>query len=345
MLQPVYFRLFVERVVTLTYDDFRTALKTKDLTPLYLFSGEEDFLSAFCLTEAKKALIDPSFEDFNYKCYIEAPVFEDADTFINALPLMSEKKLVIFNNCGIFSNGLTQKNKWEKLFTSLPSYVVCIIREEISEKGKKGSVVEQAVKGMGSLVTFDYLPEARLRPWLVKAAASRGKSLSDRDALYIIQNLGRSMTLLRSEIEKIAAKAEDFVISRSDIDAVIRNVLDESVFTLTDSIIYKRRDLAFNTLSNLELSGTEPVSVISVFATQILGIYKAKLMMTQKMSLAEVKKAISYNPYVADKMVQKASKTTLSDLEQLISMITDAEYKIKTGLIDARSALDLIIAN
>ena len=329
----------------MTYDEFRTILKTKDTTPLYVFTGEEDFLSSFCLTEAKKAFIDPAFEDFNYKCYVEAPAFEDADAFINALPLMSEKKLVIFNNCKLFSNGLSQKPKWENLFSTLPSYVVCIIREDVSEKGKKGSVVEQAALGMGVRVNFDYLPEARLCPWLIKAAASRGKSLSDKDALYIIKNLGQSMTLLKSEIEKISAKAEDFVITRGDIDSVIRSVIDESVFNLIDAIIYKRRDIAFNTLALLEQSGTESVSVISLFASQILGIYKAKLMMTQKMSIAEVKKAISHNPYAADKMVQKASKTTLEDLESIISMLTDAEYKIKNGLIDARCAFDLIIAN
>lgn len=328
----------------MTYDEFRTILKTKDTTPLYLFTGEEDFLSGFCLSEAKKAFIDPSFEDFNYKCYVEAPNVEDADSFINALPLMSDKKLVVFNNCKLFANGLPQKSKWEALFSSLPSYVVCIVREEISEKGKKGSVVEQAVRSMGVTVNFEYLSEARLRPWLIKAASARGKSLNDKDAFYIIKNLGQSMTLLKSEIEKIAAKAEDFVITRADIDSVIRSMLDESVFNLIDAVIYSRRDIAFDTMANLEKAGTDSASLISLFASQVLGIYKAKLMMTQKMSIAEVKKAISHNPYAADKMVQKASKITLDDLEYLIGALTNAEYKIKNGLIDARCALDLIIA-
>ena len=90
----------------MNYDEFRSVLKNKDFTPLYFFTGEEDFLQTFCLSEVKKAIIDPSFEDFNYKCYIEAPSFEDADSFINALPLMSEKKLVVFNCCNLFAQSL-----------------------------------------------------------------------------------------------------------------------------------------------------------------------------------------------------------------------------------------------
>lgn len=329
----------------MTYDEFRSLLKKKDLTPLYYFTGKEDFLQVFSLSSAKDVLIDSAFEDFNYKCYIEQPSFEEVDTFINAFPLMSEKKLVVFNNCKIFHTSLAEKNKWEDMFSHLPDYVVVLIRDAVAEKGKKGTVVEQMVKKMGVEVECDYLPEARLRPWLMKAAASLGKSLSDKDSGYIIKNLGQSMTLLKSEMEKICAKAEEFVITREDIDSVIRNVLVENIFTLIDSVIYKRRDIAFDTLSNMEKMKIEPVSVIPTFADQVLGIYKAKLMMTQKMSLTEIKKAISRNPFVADKMVQKASKITLGDLETLIKLLTQAEYKSKNGIADAWNELYMIVAN
>ena len=329
----------------MTYDEFRTLLKKQELTGLYYFTGKEDFLQVFSLSSAKDVLIDPSFEDFNYKCYIEQPTIEEADTIINAFPLMSEVKLVVFNNCKLFHTSLAEKNKWEELFSNLPDYAVVLIRDMMAEKGKKGTTVEQTVRKEGIEVVCDYLPEARLRPWLMKIASAQGKSLSDRDATYIIKNLGQSMTLLKSEMDKICARAEDFVITRADIDSVIRNVLVESVFTLIDSVIYKRRDIAFDTLANLEALKLEPVSIIPTFADQVLGVYKAKLMMTQKMSLTEIKKAISRNPYVADKMVQKASKITIEDLETLLKMLTDAEYKSKNGLGDTWNELYMIVAN
>ncbi|MBQ8003060.1 MAG: DNA polymerase III subunit delta [Clostridia bacterium] len=329
----------------MTYDEFRTQLKKKELATLYYFTGKEDFLQVFSLTDSKKILIDSTFEDFNYKAYVDQPTFEEVDTFINSPPLMSEKKLLVFNNCKIFHTSLADKSKWEEMFTRLPGYIVVLIRESVSEKGKKGTVVEQIVKKTGIEVICDNLPEARLRPWLIKAAASMGKSLNDREATYIIKNLGQSMTLLKSETEKICAHAENFEITRADIDAVIRNVIVENVFTLIDSVIYKRRDIAFDTLANMESTKVEPISVIPVFADQVLGIYKAKLLMTKKLSLPEIKKAISYNPYVADKMVQKASKITIPKVETLIRLLTEAEYKAKNGIADAWTELYMIVAN
>lgn len=329
----------------MTYDEFRTALKKRDVTPLYYFTGKEDFLQVFSMSEAKRLLTEPSFEDFNYKCYTEQPDYEEVYSFINAFPLMSDKKLIVFNNCKLFSGSLPQKNKWAEMFSSLPDYAVCLIRETEGEKSKKITPVEQAVKKMGTQIICDYMPEARLKPWLIKAAASLGKSLSDKDAVYIIKNLGQSMTLLKSEMEKICAKAEDFVITRSDIDSVIRNVLEENFFLLIDSVIYKRRDLAFAVLADMEKLDIDPISVIPRFADQVLGIYKAKLMMTQKISISEIKKTISRNPYAADKMVQKASKITLEDLQSLIKMLTEAEYKSKNGISDAMTELYMIVAN
>ena len=328
----------------MTYDEFRQELKSKCVTPLYFFTGEEDFLQSFCIAETKKALVDPTFEDFNYKCYIEAPSAEDADSFIHALPLMSDKKLVVFNNCNLFSNSLSEKSKWENIFSTLPDFVVCIVREKASDKGKKGSVVEQAVKSAATTVNFEYLPEARLRPWIVKAAAAKGKSLSDRDGLYIIQNLGQSMTLLKTEIEKICAKAEDVAITRKDIDAVLSNRLEQSVFSLIDAVFASRRDIAYTVLRNLDKANAEPVSILGLLSSQALSIYKAKLMLTQKISVSEVKKAISRNPYAAEKIVSKASKISFQELENLIRMLTEADLNIKTGGMDAHCALDLIIA-
>ncbi|MGM9551020.1 MAG: DNA polymerase III subunit delta [Clostridia bacterium] len=329
----------------MTYDEFRNVLKTKDTTPLYFFTGEEDFLQSFCLSESKNALIDPSFEDFNYKCYIEVPTAEEADSFINALPLMSDRKLVIFNNCNLFSASLPEKSKWESIFSNLPEYVVCIVRDKESGKNKKGSVVEQAVKSKAVTVNFEYLPENRLIKWLMKAAAVKGKSLGERDASYIIKNLGRSMTLLKSEIEKISARAEDFVISRNDIDSVIINVFEESIYTLMDAVFLSRREVAFNTLANLKEMGNEAVSILERLASQAIDIYKAKVLMTQKISTAEIKKMVSRNPYAAEKIMSKASKISIENIEKLISLLTEGDRNIKMGIMDPWCALEYIISN
>ncbi len=325
-----------------TYDDFRSQIKSGDLSQLYLFTGEEDFLLEFCVAETKKALINPSFEDFNYKCYTEAPSFEDASSFISALPLMSERKLVVFNECALFGKMLPEKSRWAELFLSLPKYAVVIVRESRETKGA-ATEVKKAVTDAAQTVTFGFMPDQRLRPWLVKLAARKGKSLSPQNAAYIISSVGRSMTLLRAETEKIAAKAEEFEITKRDIDSVIIKPLTASVFRLTDAIFSSRRDLAYASAASLRASKQEPAAIVSIIASQTLMVYKAKLLMTGRRSIGEVKKALG-GGFKADKAVSNASKVTLLQLENLIHFLTRADMNIKTGAMDAWCAVDLVIA-
>lgn len=327
---------------TMTYDEFRPLIKSGGLSQLYLFTGEEDFLLEFCIDETKKALINPSFEDFNCKFYIEAPSFEDASSFIGALPLMSEKKLVVFNNCSLFDRRLSEKNRWAELFLSLPPYVVVIIRERGEGKGA-ATDVKKAVTKAAQTVTFDFMPEARLKPWLIRFAASRGKSLSAQNASYIISSVGRSMTLLRAETEKIAAKAEEFEITKKDIDSVIIKPLTENVFRMTDAIFAARRDLAYASAASLQAAKQEGAAVISLIASQVLNVYKAKLLMSQGKSISEVKRELG-GGFKADKAVSNASKVTLVQLENLIHFLAEADMSVKTGAMDAWCAVDLAIA-
>lgn len=325
----------------MTYDDFRALLKGGALSSLYLFTGEEDFLLEFCMAETKKALIDPSFEDFNYKCYTEAPPFEEASSFISALPLMSAKKLVVFNSCALFERRLPEKERWAELFLSLPDYAVVIIRE--NGEGKGATEVKKAVQKAARTVNFAFLPDARLKPWLMKLAASKGKSLSAANAAYMLASLGRSMIVLRTETEKICAAAEEFEITKSDIDSVIIKPLTESVFKLIDAIFASRRDSAYAALASLCAAKQEPAAILSLAASQILTIYKAKLFMAQGGSISDVKKLLG-GGFKADKAVSNASKVTEVFLERLISFLSDADFKLKTGAIDGWCAVELLIA-
>ncbi|MCD8048124.1 MAG: DNA polymerase III subunit delta [Clostridia bacterium] len=328
--------------MTITYDDFRALLKSGDLTNLYLFIGEEVFLQEFCVTGAKKALIDPAFADFNCKEYIELPSFDDASSFISALPLMSAKKLVVFNNCALFERKISEKSRWAELFSNLPSYVTVIIRENGESKGA-ATEIKKAVTKMAVTVDFKLLTAERLRPWLVKLFASKGKSISSQNASYIVSSVGRSMTTLRTEAEKIVAKSENFEISRRDIDSVIIKPLTETVFKLIDALFSSRPDLCYKILSTLRQTNQEPVAVISVIASQTLVIYKAKLMLTGHKSISEVKKALG-GGFSTDKAVDNASKVPLTQIEALICALRKADFDTKNGIMDPWCALDLIIA-
>ncbi len=77
------------------YKDFIKRIGTNKLRPVYLFTGDEEYLILDVIERLKKEYIEDNFEALNY---INIASKENSfDSILNAcetLPFMSEKKLI-----------------------------------------------------------------------------------------------------------------------------------------------------------------------------------------------------------------------------------------------------------
>lgn len=328
----------------MTYEALRSSIKDGKIAPLYIFEGQEDFLMEFCLESLKKALVEPWAEMMNFKSFSELPPVNEARDFIETLPVMSERKFIIFRKCGLFAGNIKQKALWEELFASVPPFCCVVIWESSSDKGKKASSVRKsAEKGGAEIVEFPLRTESALKTWVMKIAASQGKSVDGKNALYLINSLERKMRPIKTELEKIISFSKDNTITREDIDAVIVKPLTESVFGLIDSVFEGRREKSFASLYTLRSLKQEPVALLSLLSGQLINIYKAKVFLLDGKTHAETA-ALLGGGYGAQKSVQKAEKIKVENIQTLISLCCECDKNIKQGRIDGWAALETIIA-
>ena len=96
----------------MTYQDFTVNINKGRLKTLYLFYGEEDYLIDHTLKLLKDKYIDNSFETLNYQILEGKDIqFEDIHNACETLPFMSDKKIVVVKDLGIFS----RKKRGEKV--------------------------------------------------------------------------------------------------------------------------------------------------------------------------------------------------------------------------------------
>lgn len=328
----------------MTYEELRSSIKDGKISPLYIFEGQEDFLIEFCLGELKKALIEPWSEMMNFKSFTELPPFSEAQDFMETLPVMSERKLLIFRKCGLFSGNIKNKAQWEALFASVPSFCCVVIWEGSSEKGKKASTVQKsAQKGGAVTVEFPLRTEANLKTWVTKIAAAKGKSIDPKCALYLINSLDRRMRPIKTELEKIISFSKSPQITREDIDSVIVKPAMENVFGLIDAIFDGRREICYNLLYALRSLKQEPVGVLSLLSGQLISIYKAKLLLLEGKSHSQTASLLG-GGYGAEKSTRKAEKIKVENIQTLISLCWECDKNIKQGKIGGWAALETIIA-
>ena len=119
------------------YEELRSTIKEGKIAPLYIFEGAEEYLIEFCLGELKKALVEEWSEMMNFKSFAELPPVSEAEDFMETLPVMSERKLVIFRKCGLFGGNIKNKAQWEKLMSNVAPFNCVVIWESSDDKGKK----------------------------------------------------------------------------------------------------------------------------------------------------------------------------------------------------------------
>lgn len=326
------------------YEELRSTIKDGKIAPLYIFEGPEEFLIEFCITELKKALIEEWSEMMNFKSFNELPPVNEAQDFLDTLPVMSERKLCIFRKCGIFSGNIKNRAQWESLFENVAPFNCVVIWENAPEKGKKPSPVRKAVEKVGGvLVEFPLRSESSLKPWISKIAAASGKTIDQKNASYLINSLDRSMRSIKTELEKIIAFSKSPQISREDIDSVIVKPVTENVFGLIDAIFDGRREICYNLLYTLRTMRQEPVSILSLLSGQLITIYRAKLHLLGGLTHSQTAAALG-GGYSAEKCTRKAEKIKVENIQLLISLCCECDRKIKSGLLGGWAALETIVA-
>lgn len=326
------------------YEELRSTIKQGQIAPLYIFEGPEEFLIEFCIGELKKALIEQWSEMMNFQSYAQLPPVNEAEDFMETLPVMSERKLLVFRKCGLFEGNIKNKAQWERLFSAVAPYNCVVIWEKLPERGKKANTVRKAAeKGGAVVVEFPLRTETNLRSWVTKIAAASGKTIDQKNAVYLINSLERNMRSIKTEFEKIIAYSKSAQITREDIDAVIIKPAAENVYALIDAIFDGRREICYNLLYTLRSLKQEPVSLVSLLAGQLITIYKAKLHLLSGQSHSATVSLLG-GGFPAEKCTRKAEKIKLENIQTLISLCREADRKIKTGLIGGWAALETIVA-
>ena len=123
----------------MTVEELNKQIKSGKLKSVYFFYGEEHYLLSHKVDAIEKKLITPGFEDFNRfsfdgkKTDIEA-VFEAVEQF----PQMSEAKVVVVKNSGLFNQTTSKEYKRvQEELKNLPPYTCLIFIEEDFDKKKE----------------------------------------------------------------------------------------------------------------------------------------------------------------------------------------------------------------
>ena len=330
------------------YQKFKADLSAGAVGCAYIFCGEESYLREHYLEELRKKLVPAGFEEFNYhRLEGKDLTVQTLTEMAEAMPMLSERTLIVVTDFDIFKMGEEQREKFIALLEDIPPYC-CLVFVYDTVAYKPNKTMKKLCKAIGDhvqAVEFRAQDSSDLVAWIARRFRALDKEIDRQTAEYLIFTCGGLMTGLVPEISKIAAYAKGKAITQKDIDAVADPVLSAEVFKLSDAVLQGNYDLAASILGDLLKMQTEPIMILAALGSQLRRIYTARIAIDSGkdkywlMELWEMK-----SDYPAKLLLSAAKRTTVDWCADAVKMcqVLDRRMKSEKG-IDTVGELKLLL--
>jgi len=344
------------------YFEAAASLKKGNVDPVYLCYGEEDYLTRLFLSELKKALFGPgesdvSLEDVEGETTPLSRVLESATT----IPLFAVRKLIVVRGGNLF-RGRRKKDKdggepadagkeardqglrdlAEYLGNPVPS--TCLVFAA-GDKVDRTTKAYRMLDKNATVVEFPALKGQPLADWVQSRFKETGKLADRAVCTYLIGVIGNNLSMLASEIDKLANYAGSGArITMEAVKAIVSRPVLEDIFDLTDSLGNGNLASTVRTLRDLLALGEQPIRIVAMVSRQFRLLRAAREFITLGWSPQEAAQKLGIHPFAARKCVDQTRNFTLGELNDALRYCLQADADIKTGKVEPVPAVEMLVA-
>ena len=313
---------------------------------LYLVFGEQELMINKMVDKLAKETLG-EIDDFNLVIFdgYKTPLYEivnDAST----LPFMTEKKVVVIKNA-YFLTGENPKLEFEQSFEELTEYIenqnegvtliFCVVTSKLDERK---SLVKK-IKEKAKIYSVDNVNKKDL-PRIIKQMFEKKEINITNDALTeFVNRCGEDMYLISNEIEKLCCYKKE--LDLNDIKLMIPKKLEDNVFEMIDAIFSKKEDKVFSIYYDLKVNNNEPITLISLIASQVRFMYQVMILKNKGYSESNIANELSCHPYRVKLALEKVYSLNKIDLTLLLEELSELDLKIKSGEIDRFVGFELFL--
>ncbi|MCK5466036.1 DNA polymerase III subunit delta [Candidatus Parcubacteria bacterium] len=175
-------------------------------------------------------------------------------------------------------------------------------------------------------------------------AISLGKGMAQKDRS---KNLKQSYNLWEAdnEISKLVSYCDGREITDEDVRLLVQSKVDLNIFNLIDSISSKNKSGSALLLNQQIEKGLNEIYILTMFVYQFRNLLKIKSLLEQNLSNQEIAVKAKMHPFVIQKSIEQCRRFEMKDLKKIYQKLFDADLAIKTGKINPRLALDLLVVS
>lgn len=313
-------------------------IKSGNFKQAYLLYGEETYLKQQYKQNLVKAL-NPDQDTINFHHYEgKGTDVRELIDLCETMPFFADRRVVLLEDTGFF------KNKCEELadyMKELPEYL-CLVFVE-SEVDKR-SRMYKAVKGCGTISEFAKQDEKTLMRWVAGLLGKEGRKITQRDMELLLTKTGTDMGNIRMELEKLISYTHGRdVVTAEDIEEICTTQTTNQIFAMVKAVTEKNQKRALELYYDLLTLKEPPMRILFLLAKQYRQLLQAKQFGTAGLAQPEIAAKLGVPAFVVRNIMTCARAYSVSELEQAVADFVDAEEAVKTGRLEDKLSVELLI--
>lgn len=325
------------------YEQLVSAIKTGQISKLYIFHGNERYLLERSVMSLRALLCPDGLDGFNYRRFdgktLPMAELEDA---INTLPAFAEKTLIEIHDYDIFKGE--QRTKLNEIFSGLPDYTcVVFIYSTIEYKPDGRHKINKEILKHATVIEFAVQEQDKLTRWIKRHVHDAGKNISTGDAEYLAFITGGLMASLHGEIAKVTAYSKSEYVQRSDIDAVVTPVLDAVAYRLADALVNREHKSALLQLDELFRMREAPHKLMYSISLKMRQLLAVRVCIEEKLSKSAIMEICGIrHDFQLRNIMETAGKTTLAGCKETVINCSETALELNSGTEPESRMVELV---
>jgi DNA polymerase-3 subunit delta len=261
---------------------------------------------------------------FNYDVVEGKPKASQIVALAQTLPMMAKMRMVFVRDL-----ALLPADEGEALLDYVakpnPSTVVVALTSKLDKRLKLFAQLSKK----GYLHVLEAPPVRALGGWVKDEAKARNVKIDAAAVQRLVDAVGSDLSRLGLAVEQLGLYAGDKPVTSDDVDDLIADTRERSVFELTDAIGAADRARALAAVASLCDQRESAVGVVVMLARHVRQLSLLHHMRTAHVPRGEWASRIGVPPFVVDKLTSQAQRYTPRALANATRRLAAADRALK----------------
>ncbi len=317
-------------------DELLADVKAGRLDPIYVLHSEHPILIERVVSALRDAAVPPASRGFNYDVVEGKPTANRIVSLAQTLPMMAARRMVFVRDL-----TLLPADDAEALLAYVakpnPSTVIVGLVTKIDKRLKLYAQLSK--KGLLHVLEAP----RQVGPWIRAEAQAKNVRIEPNAINRLIDTVGNDLSRLSLSLEQLGLYAGDRPVTSDDVDDLVADTRERSVFELTDAIGAADRPRAMAAVSSLCDQRESAVGVVVMLARHIRQLSVLHHLRATNVARPQWASAIGVPPFIVDKLAAQARAYTPAALAIATQRLATVDRALKgditlTGRPDAFGA-------